>query len=450
MDMVNGPLGGKIFRYALPLAATGILQQLFNAADIAVVGNFTGDLGETATAAVGCNSPVIGLLVNLFVGISMGSNVIIARSIGASDQKTLSETVHTSVLTALISGLFMTILGEALAGNIISILKVPAAAYEMAVLYLRVYLLGMPVILLYNFESAIFRSCGDIRTPLIVLSASGVLNVGLNLYFVCVLHMTVDGVALATVLSNLISSAALFVCLLRTNLPVRLSLRKLRVHGRVLGEMLRIGVPAGVQGMIFSIANIVVQSGVDSLGTAVMSASAAAYNLEIFAYYVTNAFGQTCTTFVGQNFGARRNERCLRSLKICLLQSFCVTAAVCCFMLVFGKPLLWLINPSEEVVRIGYTRMCYIFFAYIFGLLQEALSGYLRGFGVSIFPAACSVVGICGVRLIWIAYVFPLRPTFETIMIVYPISLAITALAILAVTVILKPSKRYHARAVTS
>ena len=440
MDMINGSLGDKIIKYAIPLAVTGILQQLFNAADLAVVGQFS---GKEAMAAVGSNAPVIGLLVNLFVGISLGSNVIIAKSIGQRDNENISKAVHTSVIVALLGGLFITVLGEFLAPEVIKLLDVPDDVYPLAVKYLQIYLAGMPVILLYNFESAIFRSCGNTQTPLVALVISGVLNVGLNLFFVRGLCMDVDGVATATLISNLISSAILFVALMKTELAIRIELRKLRINQDVLGQILRIGIPAGIQGMIFSFANIIVQSAVNSLGTTVMAASSAAFNLEIFAYYIMNSFGQACTTFVGQNYGAGKNDRCRKALKLCLIQSLISTVAVSGLILLFSHPLLGIFNTDPNVIATGRIRLEYIFFAYVFGFAQEGLSGYLRGFGVSFIPAACSVIGICGVRLTWIFIVFQQKPSFATIMQVYPLSLGITAAVILVVTLLVKPSKRY-------
>lgn len=440
MDMINGSLGDKIIKYAIPLAVTGVLQQLFNAADLAVVGQFS---GKEAMAAVGGNAPVIGLLVNLFVGISLGSNVIIAKSIGQRDNENISKAVHTSVIVALLGGLFITALGEFLAPEVVKMLDVPGDVYPLAVKYLQIYLAGMPVILLYNFESAIFRSCGNTRTPLIALVISGILNVALNLFFVRGLGMDVDGVATATVVSNLVSSVILFAVLMKSEMAIRIEPRKLRVHGDVLGQILRIGVPAGIQGMIFSFANIIVQSAVNSLGTTVMAASSAAFNLEIFAYYIMNSFGQACTTFVGQNYGAGKNERCLKTLKLCLMQSLISTAVVSGLILLFSRPLLGIFNADPDVIATGRIRLEYIFFAYLFSFAQEGLSGYLRGFGVSFIPAACAVIGICGVRLTWIFTMFQKSPSFTTIMQVYPLSLGITAAVILIVTLFVKPSKRY-------
>lgn len=440
MDMVNGSLGDKIIRYAIPLAATGILQQLFNAADLAVVGQFS---GKEAMAAVGGNAPVIGLLVNLFVGISLGSNVIIARSIGQKDEESISKAVHTSVIVALLGGVFLAVLGELLAPFIVELLEVPTDVYPLAIKYLRIYLAGMPVILLYNFEAAVFRSSGNTRTPLAALTVSGVLNVVLNLFFVLGLGMDVDGVATATVLSNLVSSVLLFAALTRTAQAIRLDPRKLRVHSDVLRQILKVGIPAGIQGMIFSFANIIIQSAVNSLGTTVMAASSAAYNLEIFSYYIMNSFGQACTTFVGQNYGAGKNDRCRKTLRLCLLQSLTSTAVVSVLILLFSRPLLGIFNTDPDVIAAGQSRLAYIFFAYLFSFAQEGLSGYLRGFGVSFIPAACTVIGICGVRLTWIFTVFQQSRTFSTIMQVYPLSLGVTAVVILGVTLLVKPSQRY-------
>ena len=288
MDMLHGSIWNKIPRFALPIAATGILEQLFNASDIAVVGNFTGAQRTAAVAAVGANSPVIGLIVNLFIGIALGANVVIANAIGRGDKATIRRAVHTSIVTALVGGALVAVLGEVIAAGLLSLLNVPADVYPLAEQYLRIYLIGMPVILLYNFEAAIFRSIGDTRSPLIALALSGVLNVLLNLFFVIVLHMTVNGVAIATVLSNAVSSAILFRKLLRSDTSIRVERRELRIDWAVLRRILQIGLPAGIQSAVFAVSNIVIQSAINSLGKIVMAASSAAFNLEIIAYDVLN------------------------------------------------------------------------------------------------------------------------------------------------------------------
>ena len=439
-DMTVGSLGDKIILYVLPLAATGILQQLFNAADVAVVGQYA---GKEAMAAVGSNAPVIGLLVNLFVGISLGSNVVISNLIGRGDLKGVKKTVHTSIVVAILGGLLMTLIGQLFVKDVVRILGVPDDVFDMSVKYLRIYLLGMPVILLYNFESAIFRSCGNTVTPLIALVISGVTNVVLNLIFVIGFHLDVAGVAAATVIANLISSVILFIALTKTKLPVKVDIRSIRIDFPILLRVLKIGVPAGIQGMIFSFANIVVQSATNSLGTVVMAGSSAAFNLEIFGFYILNSFGQACTTFVGQNHGAGHGDRCKKTLKLCLMQSFIMTAVVCSFILLTGKTLLSIFNGDTAVINNGYTRLCFIFLAYSFSFALENLSGYLRGFGVSFIPALCSVIGICGIRLFWIFFIFPKLKTFAVIMQVYPVSLGTTTLVILIVTMIIQPSKRF-------
>lgn len=282
--MIHGSIWNKIPRFALPVAATAILEQLFNASDVAVVGNFTGDAKTVSVAAVGANSPIISLIVNLFIGIALDTNVVIANAIGRNDRDTVRKTLHTSVLVAIFGGIFVAFLGEAAAAPLLGMLNVPEDVFPLALLYLRIYLIGMPVILLYNFEAAIFRSVGDTKTPLAALAFSGVLNVLLNLFFVAVLHMTVNGVAIATVISNAISSVLLFIKLRRTNGIIHLEAKELKIDSASLKNILRIGLPAGIQSAVFAVSNIVIQSAINSLGTVVMAASSAAYNIEIITY----------------------------------------------------------------------------------------------------------------------------------------------------------------------
>ena len=441
IDMLNGSLWDKILLFALPLAFTGILQQLFNAADIAVIGQF---VNADAMAAVGSNAPLISLLVNFFVGISLGSNVVIANAIGSRDNETVEKAVHTSILIALIGGIFISVVGEIIAEPMLHLLGVPEQVFPMSLLYLRYYMAGMPIILLYNFESAIYRSAGNTRAPLITLVVSGIINVVLNLFFVIVLKKTVDGVAMATVISNFISVVILFIGLIKTDTAVRVDIHKMGIDKMVLSKILRIGVPSGVQSMTFSAANLVVQSAINSLGNIVMAGSAAALNIEIFAYYMLNSFGQACTTFVGQNNGAKKPERCRKTLVLCLVEDMLLTFIEIAVILFFGKNLLWIFNKDPEVIASGYTRLIYMFSAYIFSLISEVMSGYMRGYGLSAFPALISLVGICGTRILWIAKVFRASPTFENIMIVYPISLGLTAFAVCICVLVLRPDKLYE------
>lgn len=425
--MLHGSLGDKIIRFALPVAATGILQQLFNAADIAVIGRF---VGKEAMAAVGSNNSLIGLMVTMFSGIAMGANVVIARSTGQGNREGIRNAVHTSILIAFVGGLLMTVIGELLAKPLLHWLGVPEEIFREALRYIRIYFAGLPVIFLYNFESAIFRSQGDTRTPLICLTISGILNVVMNVFFVVVLHMTVDGVALATVLANLISSGLLLIMLIRSRSAIRVHWSGFSYQPHVIGSILRIGTPAGLQGMVFSLSNLCIQSAINSLGADVIAASAAAFNVEIFAYFVLNSFGQACTTFVGQNLGAGNMERCRRATRICMVQDFVFTAAISGVILLSGHALLRIFNTDPEVVRIGYIRILILISAELVNVVIEILSGAMRGHGQSLIPAIVSLVGICGVRIIWVYTVFPFSRTFATIMAAYPLSWAITALVL--------------------
>lgn len=443
IDILNGPMWDKILRYALPVAATGILGQLFNASDIAIVGNFAQGDTVAAVAAVGANGPVIGLLLNIFIGIALGANVVIANAIGRGDKETVSRAVHTSIVAAVLGGIIVCLLGQLLAEPVLSMLQVPEDVFPLALKYMRIYLLGLPVIFLYNFEAAIFRSAGDTKTPLIALALSGVLNVILNLFFVIVLNKTVDGVAIATVLANVVSSVVLLRRLLRSELFIHVEFKNLRIDWKILWRILKIGVPAGIQGAVFSLSNIVVQSAINSLGKVTMAASSAAFNVEVMAYYILNSFGQACTTFVGQNYGAGQIDRCRKALKLCLIESVIATACAVCIALLSGKYLIALFNNDPEVIRLGMVRMKFIFMSYIFSTIYDCMSGYMRGFGISLTPALLTIFGVCGTRIIWIYMVFPMSQTFETIMQVYPISLAINMVLIFCALIITRPSKRY-------
>lgn len=447
IDMLNGSIWNKLPRFALPVAATAILEQLFNASDVAVVGNFTGEGSTAAVAAVGANSPIIGLIVNLFVGIALGANVVIAHAVGQGEKQTVQKAVHTSVLVALLGGLMVALLGELAAAPLLRMLNVPDDVLPLALLYLRIYLAGMPVILLYNFEAAIFRSVGETKIPLIALAASGVLNVVLNIFFVVVLKMTVNGVAIATVISNAVSSLLLYLRLRKTALDIHLEPRQLRIDASALGSILRIGLPAGIQSAVFAAANIVIQSAINSLGTVVMAASSAAFNIEVMTYYILNSFTQACTTFVGQNFGAGQLKRCKKTLFLCLFEGAIALGCGIAAILFFGRSLVALFNSDPEVVANGYLRLLYIMPAHVFSLFYEVMSGYLRGFGISLAPAVLTTLGVCGVRITWVQFVFPQSPTLATLMTVYPISLGVTALFMLGALLYYRPTKRFAALA---
>lgn len=444
VDILRGSIWKGLLQFAMPVAATAILGQLFNASDIAVVGNFTGAGRTVAVAAVGANSPIIGLVVNLFIGIALGANVVIANAIGSGDEETVHKTVHTSVLVSILGGVLIAVAGELAAAPVLRLLRVPADVFPSALLYLRIYLSGMPVILLYNFEAAIFRSVGETRIPLIALASSGVINVLLNLFFVAALHMTVDGVAIATVTSNAISAVILYRRLRATTQVIHLEPRALGIDLPCLKRVLRIGLSAGLQSAVFSFSNIVIQSAINSLGTVVMAASSAAFNIEVISYNVLNSFSQACTTFVGQNFGAGDLRRCKKTLKLSLIEGSIALAAAIVLILLFGKPLLTIFNREPEVVETGYIRLTILMLSHVFTLLYEVLSGYLRGFGISFVPALLTTVGVCGVRIGWIRFVFPKSQTFRTIMIGYPVSLVVTAFLIFVALLCYRPAHRFR------
>lgn len=439
IDMLHGSIWNKLILYALPVAATGILEQLFNASDIAIVGNFTGNAKTVAVAAVGANSPIIGLILNFFIGIALGTNVVVANAIGRNDEQTIHKAVHTSVIMAVVGGLMVSVLGELLIGGLLQILQVPEDVFPYALLYIRIYLLGMPVILLYNFEAAIFRSIGETRTPLQVLAVSGIINVLLNLFFVIVLKMTVNGVAIATVISNVISSVLLLIKLKKTEQVIRIRKEELRFDREIFKKIIQIGLPAGIQTAVFAIANIVIQAAINSLGTIVMAASSAALNIEICVYDILNSFSQACTTFVGQNFGAGQLKRCRKILILCIVEDAIATASMIAMVLLFGRNLLMIFNNDPQVIQTGYTRLLIVFSAYTFSMLYENMSGYLRGFGISLLPAVFTIIGVCGVRLVWIATAFPADRTFRTIMMAYPLSLSVTAVLIFIVLMKYRP-----------
>lgn len=442
LDMIHGSLWNKILQFALPVAATAVLGQLFNASDVAIVGNFASSSRTAAVAAVGANGPIINLILGLFIGIALGATVVIAKAIGSDDKKGVQNAVHTAIVMAVVGGVIVAIVGELIAGSLLTLLGVPEDVYPLSLLYLRIYFLGMPAILLYNFEAAIFRSIGETKVPLIALASSGVLNVLLNLVFVLGFDMTVNGVAIATVLANVVSSAILYRRLRKSERYIHVDLKLFAIHWSSFRQILRIGLPAGIQSSVFALSNIVIQSAINSLGTIVMAASSAALNMEIIAFYIMNSFSQACATFVGQNYGAGQIKRCRKILGLCILEDATATASAIFIILFAGKSILALFNPDPQVIDIGYTRLLIIFTAYIFSMLYDVMSGYLRGFGISLVPALLVIFGVCGVRILWILFVFPTSRTFSTIMYVYPTSLGITALLIGIALLVFRPSRK--------
>jgi len=441
INMLEGTIWDKILIYAFPLAATGILQQLFNAADIAVVGRFTGSIASLCMAAVGANTPIVGLIVNLFVGISMGTNVVVATAAGSDDRKLLKKASGNSLVIAIVGGILMTIIGELIAVPLLQSQNVPNDVLPLAATYLRIYFAGMPVILLYNFAAAIYRAVGNTKTPLIALTISGVLNVILNLLFVIGFHMNVDGVAIPTVISNAVSAVFLAIGLFRKNGPFEIKKSDLKIDKQIFLQIMKIGVPTGIQMAVFAVANMIIQSAINSLGTTVMAASSAAFNIEVFAYYILNSFSQACTTFVGQNNGAGNRKRCRQVLKDCILEDVVFTALSITLILLIGRQMLAVFNPDTEVVSTGYVRLLWVFSAYIFSMLYENIAGYLRGFGISFAPSVLTVIGVCGVRVAWIYTIFQRQHTFTSILAAYPVSMASTAILLSIALFVMRPSE---------
>ena len=423
-DLLHGSIWRKVLIFALPLALTSVLQQLFSAADVAVLGTF---VGKNSMAAVGSNAPVVGLMIKLFVGISVGANVMMSRYTGANDADGVSRTAHTSVVLAVLSGITIAAVGNIIASPIVNILGVPADIAPLAIRYLRIYFCGMPFVMLYNFQSAIFRSQGDTRTPLICLAVSGLVNVALNLFFVIVVGMDVEGVAIATVIADALSSSLLFYFLKKHSGAVRIFLNKLRIDKRITKNILRIGIPSGMQGMVFSISNLLIQSAINSLGTDAMAGTTAAFNIEIMAYFISNAFGQAAVTFVGQNHGASNYRRCKDVVKQTLILNWISMIAFGVSVIVFGKEMLSVFNDDMAVIKFGYIRLVILMAGEVLNSTIETLSGGMRGYGYSLSPAIVTLLGVCGFRIIWIYSFFKFKPTWFNLMLVYPVSWAVTS-----------------------
>jgi len=425
IDMCNGPLLSKILLFTIPLMLSGILQLLFNAADIVVVGQFA---GSDALAAVGATSSLINLLVNLFIGLSVGANVMVARYYGAGKKEELSEMVHTAILTSIISGLILIVLGVLLARPLLWKMGTPDDCIDQAVLYMQIYFVGMPVTMVYNFGSAILRAVGDTRRPLYYLTAAGVLNVLLNLMFVIVFSMGVAGVALATVISQILSAALVLRALMVTDSEYKLVLSKLRISSDKLIRMVQIGVPAGVQGMLFSISNVLIQSSVNSFGSIAMAGNTAASNIEGFVYVSMNALSQTAISFTGQNFGARQFKRIIQIALQCQIIVFLVGLILGNAAYLGSNTLLRLYSSDAEVIQYGVMRLGIICTLYFFCGMMDAMVGVLRGLGYSIMPMLVSLTGACVFRIIWIYTIFQKIHTLSCLYWSYPISWALTFL----------------------
>lgn len=423
-NLLTGPLWRQILLFALPLAATGILQQLFNAADIAVVGRFVGD---EAMAAVGSTTPLINLFVNIFIGISIGANVVISQYIGKKDPKKIHAAVHTALVISFASGVLVAVLGWTFVEPMLRFMDTPENVFPLSKTYLLWYFAGIPFMMLYDFESAIFRSIGDTRTPLLALVFGGALNVALNLFFVLVFGLGVAGVAASTLIAGVVCSAILFVKLRKSHLPIHLEYARLHIDWKIFAKICKIGIPAGIQSLVYSFSNVCMQGGINSLGSDAMAGSAAGFNVEIFEYFVINAFGQAAVTFIGQNYGAHNLKRCREIVAQCLLLDLFFCSAVGIPLALFGEKILCLFTKSDAVITYGFIRIGFVVAFEALNAMVEVFSGASRGYGNSFSPALFCVIGICGVRLLWLYTVFPHFSTFDSLMMVYPISWGVAA-----------------------
>lgn len=420
IDMLSGSIWDKMFIFALPLALTGVLQQLYNMADVAVLGHF---VSNEAVAAVGNNIPVIGFIVAFCIGLSLGANVVVARCLGMKNDKEASEAVHTAFLTSIVFGVFAMAVGLAACSSLMEWMNVPANVVEHSKTYLQIYLLGMPFISIYNFLAAIFRSKGDTQTPLWALCIASVYNAAGNVFFVTVVDYGIAGVAFATATANLLAASILTWRLCKAEGPLRLVPSKIfKFNKKALRSIVNIGWPAGLQSSVFSLSNLIIQSAINSLGADVMAASVAAFTIEINCYSFINAFGLASTTFISQNYGAGKMDRCKRVTYVCLAMNIALTVVLSFLIILFGRQLLGCFTQSEEIIALGMIRLWWVVAPEFLNAIMEVMSDAMRGYGYSLPPALVTIVVICSIRIIWVYTIFAYSPTYETLMMVYPLS----------------------------
>ena len=429
LDMLNGALLPKLMMFSLPLALTGILQLLFNAADVIVVGKFA---GSTSLAAVGATSALINLLTGAFIGISVGVNILVARYIGCRDDAGVSRAVHSAITLSLLLGVVTFLLGFFLSTPMLELMGTPDDVLRLASLYLRIYFIGIPGALIYNFAAAILRAYGDTKRPLLFLAVSGVLNVFLNLFFVIVCRLDVAGVAIATVVSQYVSVVLILVCLMRQTGPARLSLRQLRLHPSEALRMIQIGLPAGLQSVIFNISNVMIQSSINSFGADVVAANTAAGNLDSFIYTACNSVYHASMTFTSQNLGAGKPERIKPVYRDCILTVLLIGVPMCAFLYFFGRPLLGIYIAKDDpayasVIASGMVRVTYMGLTYFVCGIMETCCGMVRGLGRSWIPMIVTIFGACVLRIVWIYTIFQAHHTLDVLYLSYPVSWVVTS-----------------------
>lgn len=411
-NMLNGPLWSSLITYTIPIMLTSILQLLFNAADLVIVGRFSGSINVAAVSATGA---ITNLIVNLFIGLSIGAGVTVAHALGGNQAKEVHRTVHTALPTAIIGGLVLTVVGVVFSETFLVMMKTPENVLPLSAKYMRIYFCGMTFTMVYNFCASILRAAGDTKSPLIFLMISGIVNVALNVFFVVVFHMTVDGVALATIISQAISAALVVIALMRRTDACKLYIKQMRFYKQPFFKIIRIGLPAGIQSSMFAISNVIVQSSINSFNSeALMSGNGAAGNIEGFVYVLMNSFHQTAVNYIGQNMGAHQYKRIKKIFGLCLIYVAIAGFAAGFSVWTFGEKLLGIyITDSPEAIQYGLTRFNYIALPYFVCGLMDVSTGSLRGLGASFTPMLLSILGVCGIRIMWIYTVFQI-PRFHT------------------------------------
>ena len=428
IDMCSGPILPKLLRFALPLMATNLLQLMFAAADSVVVGLFA---GEDSLAAVGATVSLINLITNLFLGLSVGVNVVAARCFGAKNDEELSQTTHTSIFISAIIGLIMTVIGLIGAEQMLILMKTPPEILPLSVRYLRIYFIGMTSMTIYNFGAALLRAIGDTKRPLIFLLISGGLNILLNLCFVIFLKLGVAGVATSTAITQTLSAALILTCLSRERGGIRFIPKKLAINRKKLGQIVAIGLPAGLQASMYSISNVIIQSSINIFGKTVIAASTASVNIEDMVYFTMNAIQQAVTSFTGQNMGVRNYKRILNIQLIGQAAVIITGVVISSIEIIFAPQLLSIFSDSAEVIAIGTARIRYVVLLYFTCGMMEVFVGGLRGMGSSVLPTIASLIGICAFRVVWLSTVFQIEAyhTIKTVYMLYPITWVITCIA---------------------
>lgn len=432
--ILQGSIAKNLLLFTIPIALSSMVQQLFNATDVAVVGRFA---GSDALAAVGSNTAITSLFINIFIGLAVGANVIIANYIGQQKTDEIKHVVSTVMLFGLICGVAVLIIGQLIARPLLELTGTPEDVISQATIYLKIYFVGMPFLILYNFGAAILRSIGDTKRPMYCLLVSGVVNLILNLVLVICFKLGVAGVAIATAASSAISGTLVLRMLVMEKDYIRLDMSKLRIQGKYLLRVIRIGAPAAIQSSVFCISNIVIQSGINSLGSDAMAGSSAGLNYEYFAYFVVNAFAQATITFVSQNYGAGNAERCRRVVRVAIIEGVIFTGILSTLFIIFGRPLVSIFTDKAAVMDFALTRMRHVMLLEALVAFYEVPGGALRGMGHSLVPALLTIIGSVGFRIMWLFVVFPRYRTFAALMSVYPVSWLLTILMVMTAYVLI-------------